>query len=222
MFHVKHLAPDSPGQRDILAAVEPFSDLGSTQASRICRLAERAERLSQAAGLTGPAVARAFLQAHLLPALAAWRLIRPHPWARIADLGAGAGAFALTAALLHPGTTVAAIDSSRRHCEFIANTAQQLDIANLTTLDQRAEVLAEQPDTRHSFDIVGCRALAPDDRPYELARPLLRPGGALLLWRTCGIRIEGSPDCFRVSRQLDLSQFSPRLTLTRYDLACSV
>jgi 16S rRNA G527 N7-methylase RsmG len=218
MFHVKHLDAGTPDDRALLRALQTLAFLDSAEASLICSFAAQAEKLAHAAELMGSGVGGSFLQAQVLPAIAAWRVIRPHHRARIADLGAGAGAFALTAAILHPFAAVYAIDSSRRHCDFIANAALSLGLQNLASLCERSEVIAQRAGYCASFDVVGCRALAPGKKPHEQAAGLLRPGGVLLLWRTWEDEDSGFPERFAACRELDLHQLSPRLRLTRFDL----
>ena len=217
VFHVKQCAPASESPLD-LSDAHTFMDRMPAQVSVLRAYAAYAERFSAAAGLTGSGLEGSFLQAHVLPAIAAWRLIRPRHRARVADLGAGAGAFACSAAILYGNADVFAIDSSRRHCDFMEDVARRLPIENLTVLSARAEVLGGRDDAAGSFDIVGCRALAAGDLPFELAAPLMRQRCVLLIWRTCDTLGPEKHGILRAVSQLDLSQYSPRLTLTRYDL----
>ncbi|MGD8239367.1 MAG: class I SAM-dependent methyltransferase [Armatimonadota bacterium] len=190
--------------------------------SRLMDFANQAKRFASSAGLTSAGVAGSFLLEHILPAITAWRLIRPHSCAQIADLGAGAGAFAFTAAILHPSVSVVAIDSSGEHCSFMTGVSQRLGVGNIRVLNQRIESMGALAEYSRRFGIIGARALGPENLPYALAAPLLRPRGALLLWRTMRPDADAVPGPFRLSRHLDLGSFSPRLALTRYDLAAPV
>ncbi len=222
MFHVKHSAGPITSVGSQLALVRAWLPLSSAGERAIRSFHEQVQRLANTARLTGTGLVAGFFQSHILPALCAWRLIRPHQGARIADVGAGAGSFAVTAASVYPAASIFAIDSSRRHCDFMGNVVAGLSMENLTVLCDRVERLSGHPELQERFDIVGCRAVASGTRPYELARLLLRPGGSLLLWRTYEQPTQAAVVPFRRVCQLDLGALSPRLTLARYDVLESI
>ena len=114
--------------------------------------------------------------AQLLPLL-------PTGSARLIDLGSGAGFPGLVLAIA--GTAdVTLVDGDARKCAFLAEAARITD-ARVEIIHGRIESLAAGP-----FDIVTARALAPLDRLIALARPLLAPGGVLLLLKGRGFASE--------------------------------
>ena len=99
---------------------------------------------------------------------------------RIADLGSGAGFPALVLAIALPDARIAAVESVRRKCDFIAEMVSALGIRNLDAIYARAE---EWTDGREANDVICARAVAPLGVLLEYAAPLLRDGGALVAWK---------------------------------------
>lgn len=98
----------------------------------------------------------------------------------IADLGSGAGFPGLALAVAMPSATVRLVESQRRKCEFVRDTAAHAGIANAAVVCARAEEWAEGVGAN---DAVVARAVAPQPVVLEYAAPLLRLGGALVDWR---------------------------------------
>ncbi len=93
---------------------------------------------------------------------------------RLIDLGSGAGFPGLVLAIA--GTArVTLVDADARKCVFLAEAARVTG-TRVRIVNARIDSLALGP-----FDIVTARALAPLPRLITLARPLLAPGGSLLL-----------------------------------------
>jgi 16S rRNA (guanine527-N7)-methyltransferase len=98
----------------------------------------------------------------------------------LADIGAGAGFPGLALAVALPRASFHLVESHRRKCEFIAQTAEAAQIANASVVCARAEEWREGLERN---DAVLARALAPQPVVLEYAAPLLRLGGTLLDWR---------------------------------------
>ena len=214
---MKHLDSLSSASTHSLRRMFPWLELSDEQLTSIIAFSTSAQQYAEAAGLTSSDLEETFFLSQVAPAITGWRLVRPAAGWRIADLGAGAGSFAVTAAILCPATYVLAVDSSRRHAEFIQNEAKALQLGNLEVIAERIESAASRSPYAAGFDLVGCRALAAGSKPFELSRPLIRPGGSLFLWRTTAGVVEHQPPFLHIS-QLDLSSYAPRLTVARYDI----
>jgi 16S rRNA (guanine527-N7)-methyltransferase len=98
----------------------------------------------------------------------------------IADLGSGAGFPGLALALALPAAEVSLVESNARRCGFIERARSACGAANVTVVNARAEAW---PDGLGGFDLVTARALAAPAVVAEYAAPLLRIGGALVIWR---------------------------------------
>jgi 16S rRNA (guanine527-N7)-methyltransferase len=120
------------------------------------------------------------VDAHVADALVALELDVVRGARRIADLGSGAGlpGLVLATALPHAGVTL--VESNRRKCEFLARTAGEMRLSNVTVVAERAESWRDGIGTQ---ELVTARALAPLNVLVEYAAPLLCAGGALLAWK---------------------------------------
>ncbi len=123
---------------------------------------------------------RAALNDHIADSLVALELDEVHRAAAIADLGAGAGLPGIPLAIALPDSEVSLVESNRRKCEFIQRAIAGCDLTNATAVAVRAE---EWGAGFERFDLVTARALAPLSVVAEYAAPLLRIGGALLVWK---------------------------------------
>ena len=101
----------------------------------------------------------------------------------LADLGSGAGFPGLVLAMMG-AAEVTLVDADARKCAFLAEAARVTE-TRVRIVNARIESLAAGP-----FDIVTARALAPLDRLFALARPLLAADGAFLLLKGRGFASE--------------------------------
>jgi 16S rRNA (guanine527-N7)-methyltransferase len=120
------------------------------------------------------------LDDHLADSLVALDLEGVRQTRTIADLGSGAGIPGLPLAIALPDADVVLVESNTRKCEFIKRAVAVCEIVNATVVCARAESFTDGFDR---FELVTARALAPLAVVAEYAAPLLRVGGALLVWR---------------------------------------
>jgi 16S rRNA (guanine527-N7)-methyltransferase len=90
------------------------------------------------------------------------------------DLGSGAGLPGIVIAIARPDLQVGLVDSRRRRVAFLELAVAELALANATVLGVRAEKLTEP------VDACLARAFAPAARAWQVAAPVLRPGGRLV------------------------------------------
>jgi 16S rRNA (guanine527-N7)-methyltransferase len=90
------------------------------------------------------------------------------------DLGSGAGLPGIPVAIARPDVRIALIESKTRRAAFLEYAVEMLAIQNARVLPARCEAVHE------TANVCLARALAPPLRAWDLAAPLLRPGGALL------------------------------------------
>jgi 16S rRNA (guanine527-N7)-methyltransferase len=100
------------------------------------------------------------------------------------DLGSGAGLPGIVVAIARPELRVGLVDSRRRRVAFLELAVAELGLSNAGVLGVRAETLTEP------VDACLARAFAPAPSAWELAEPLLRPGGRLLYFAGTGERTE--------------------------------
>ena len=113
------------------------------------------------------------MRRHVIDCLRAAVLVRPEDREAL-DLGSGAGLPGLVMAIACPHLHVGLVEARRRRAAFLELAAHELGLPNVAILVRRAESLEA------GADLATARALAPLDRAWALAEPLLRPGGRLL------------------------------------------
>jgi 16S rRNA (guanine527-N7)-methyltransferase len=89
------------------------------------------------------------------------------------DLGSGGGLPGVPIAIARPDLHVGLVESQRRRVAWLELVVEELGISNVGVVARRIE------DVRDPVDLCFARALAPAERSWELARPLLRKGGRL-------------------------------------------
>lgn len=121
--------------------------------------------------ITDEGVARAAL---LDDALKATEIVATTDGA-IVDVGSGGGTPGIPLAATFPNRPVTLLDAERRKCVFLE--AWTTDLPNLSVVWGRAE---EQETER--FGVAVAKALAHPETAVEWCLPLVREGGAVVLW----------------------------------------
>jgi 16S rRNA (guanine527-N7)-methyltransferase len=153
------------------------------------RLERWLEAVLETPGLTSIRDREAAWREHVLDSLEAVPLVARFA-GPIADLGSGGGAPGIPLAAAFPEREVTLIESQMRKCRFLERYCGEFP--NLRVICGRAEEQAAD-----SFGVVTAKALAPPPVALEWCLPLVRPGGAALLF-------SGAIDCdlASVARQL--------------------
>ena len=93
----------------------------------------------------------------------------------IVDVGSGGGTPGIPLAAAFPERSVTLLEAERRKCEFLQRWTS--DLPNLEVVWGRAE---EQPPEQYGVAVA--KALAPPPTAAEWCLPLVREGGAVVLW----------------------------------------
>jgi 16S rRNA (guanine527-N7)-methyltransferase len=138
--------------------------------------------LIQRAGTIG-AIARSDLgrvrERHILDCLRCVPLVRPDDGDAY-DLGSGAGLPGVVIAIACPGLRIGLIEPRRIRVALLELAVQELGLSNARVLAVRSQ------DLRSTVDVCFARALAPPERTWALAEPLLRPSGRLVCFAGAG------------------------------------
>ncbi|WP_421655315.1 16S rRNA (guanine(527)-N(7))-methyltransferase RsmG [Leptothermofonsia sp. ETS-13] len=102
---------------------------------------------------------------------------------RAIDIGTGAGFPGVPIAIVKPSWQVMLMDSTRKKIQFLNQLLSTLELSNATTLVERAESVAHQPNQREVYDLALIRAVAIAPACAEYALPLLKVGGLAVLYR---------------------------------------
>lgn len=100
-----------------------------------------------------------------------------------ADIGSGAGLPGLPLAVSLPAVEWTLIEATGRKCAFIERAVGELDLGNVTVAAERTEDFSAASPGREGFDVVTARAVGSLVTTAELASPLVRDGGFVMVWR---------------------------------------
>jgi 16S rRNA (guanine527-N7)-methyltransferase len=118
---------------------------------------------------------------HVAPSLIPLEGRDPLPPRVLVDIGSGGGLPGVVLAIARPSWPVTLVEPLRRKTLFLTTVTEPF--ANARVLRMRAEeVAASEPRLAGGADLVTARAVAPPHEIWPMARPLLRPGGELLVF----------------------------------------
>lgn len=125
-------------------------------------------------GLIGPRETARLWERHLLNSAGVVPLLEGA--SSVIDLGSGAGLPGIVLAAMCPATHVTLLEPMARRVAWLEHVVDVLGLLNTTVTRGRAEDVGGTL----TADVVTARAVAPLDKLYRWAAPLVRPGGRLL------------------------------------------
>lgn len=179
-------------------------------APKLAALAELIGGVGVEAGVIAPGDAAVVLERHILDSLRAVSLLGGAKWAY--DLGSGGGLPGLVVAICRPAMIVRLVDRRRRKVGFVELAADRLGLSNAIS------VLSEIRELTEASDLCLARALAPPEVSWELASPLLNPGGRLIYFAGQGFSgVSGLPELVSCETVRDglLATSGPLAIMTR-------
>jgi 16S rRNA (guanine527-N7)-methyltransferase len=125
-------------------------------------------------GLVGPREVSRLWERHLLNSAAVVPFLPAT--GRIVDMGSGAGLPGVVVAAMLPDADVVLLEPMERRCAWLTEVVDELGLSNASVLRARAE----EVHGTLSAQAVTARAVAPLDRLYRWALPLLGADGVLV------------------------------------------
>ena len=113
---------------------------------------------------------------------------------RLLDIGTGGGFPGIPLKIMRPGQPVTLIDSVRKKVNFVRHVIRRMPLEGIEALHTRAEALIDNAGKGEKFDVIVCRALSDPNAAMALSRPLLAPGGRIVLYQGPGADSDPDPD----------------------------
>jgi 16S rRNA (guanine527-N7)-methyltransferase len=120
---------------------------------------------------------------HFLDALSGVPVVAATPEARLLDLGTGAGLPGLPLKIALGGLRLVLLEGVRKKVVFCQEVIRETSLASAEAVWGRAEELKRDPRHAGRYDWVVSRAVGQAADLVALGRPLLAPGGRLLLYK---------------------------------------
>lgn len=121
------------------------------------------------------------------------------------DMGTGGGFPGIPLKIMRPAQPMTLIDSVRKKISFVKHVIRHLSLENIEALHTRAEDMVKPGSDRGKYDVVVCRALADVEGAVNLALPLLKPSGKIVLYqgprKNMGV-VPDKPERGQIFRQL--------------------
>ena len=163
---------------EIWAANPDLPPITQEQVQKLHALTARMLEVNKSMNLTAIKDEEAIILRHYADSLTVSKYISEG--ASIIDVGCGAGFPTLPLAIFRPDISITALDSTAKRIEYVKHTASMLGLNNVSGIAERAEVLANEPKYRESFDYATARAVAAMPILTELCLPFVRIGGAFI------------------------------------------
>jgi len=100
----------------------------------------------------------------------------------LCDIGTGAGFPGMVLKIFFPNLKVTLVDSTLKKCNFLNYVINELQLANIEVLNQRAEEFSKI--VREKYDIVTSRAVAPLKHLLEYSIPLVKVNGTYIAMKS--------------------------------------
>ncbi|MCR4424146.1 MAG: 16S rRNA (guanine(527)-N(7))-methyltransferase RsmG [candidate division WOR-3 bacterium] len=144
---------------------------------QLCRYAQLIREYNQKINLVSRQDTHRIFTYHIIDSLAAHSFIPQN--ARCCDLGSGAGFPGIPLALIRPDTAFILIESIKKKCRFLEIAVKELNLKNCSIYCERAETVPPL-----NCDVILSRLTAPLEKTLHYAAPHLKPGGAIVLYKT--------------------------------------
>jgi len=117
---------------------------------------------------------------HFLDSLTCLFAMRNKPMDRVIDIGTGAGFPGLPLKIVCPSMQLTLVESVGKKAEFCRHMVQFLSLQGVEVVQERAEILGQDPNYRERYDWSITRAVAIMPVLAEYQLPLVRIGGSML------------------------------------------
>jgi 16S rRNA (guanine527-N7)-methyltransferase len=124
-----------------------------------------------------------FWEKHLWDSLRGVQLLGEFSDLHVIDIGTGAGFPGLPIAIAQPSWHLSLLDSKIKKTNFIRNTVEALDLAQVSVFTGRAEQINQTSSHNQKYDLALLRAVGSVALCAKYVMPFLKVGGTAILYR---------------------------------------
>lgn len=131
------------------------------------------------------------------------------PGAKVIDIGSGGGLPGIPLAIARPDLVVTLLESTGKKVAFHREAIDAMGLSQVHTIQERAEVLGQDPSHRQQYDAAVSRAVGPMAEVLEYSLPLVRVGGRMLAMKgpKAGQELDAASDALATLGAGDLQVF---------------
>ena len=127
---------------------------------------------------------------HFLDSLLIFKAVKIPEFAKILDLGSGAGFPAIPMKIIREDLNLVMVESIRKKVLYLNKMIELLELKNITVLQKRVEEIQDQPEFKNSFDFVTAKAFGKLKQTIYDAYPFLKQNGILVAYKGSSYRSE--------------------------------
>ena len=120
---------------------------------------------------------------HFVDSLTCLLVVNPPRFARLADVGSGAGFPGLVLKMARPDLEVTLVESVRKKAAFLQEAVRGLGLAGVRVAAVRAEELGREGAEREAYEVVTARGVASLPVVCEYCLPLVKVGGRFVSFK---------------------------------------
>lgn len=120
---------------------------------------------------------------HIVDSLMINRVVDFDKTNRIIDVGTGAGFPGIPIAIAFPEIEITLLDSLQKRISFLDEIVRELEINNIKTVCERAEILGGDDVYREKYDLCVSRAVTKLSTLLEICIPFIKVGGYFVAYK---------------------------------------
>lgn len=122
------------------------------------------------------------IERHLLDSLTIFEVLSFPDGSKLLDLGSGGGLPGIPIKIAQPDLKVDLVEPTKKKCRFLQKVLEELGLEVVAVIPKRAEEISREEMYCDYYDFVTARAVAKPEKVEEIALPLLKPGGKLVIY----------------------------------------
>jgi 16S rRNA (guanine527-N7)-methyltransferase len=186
MFHVEHDERTRLLSLLTQSAAEFSFHLSPQQADAVVMYLEELTRWNRTFNLTAIEDSKEIVIKHFIDSIACFKFLHIQPDASVLDIAAGAGFPGMPMKLIRSNINVDFLEPNKKKAAFLNYIIGRLKLSGSRTFPARLEEFARGVGGLHRYDFIVVRAFKVQLYPTQI-RTLLRPDGALLLYRAAKV-----------------------------------